>query len=139
MNSFVTMVNENGSYCEMQIDGEIDALTQQWIDRHNPQRVEYRAAFRGANDEIFHLIEFDDVMDYYDEARANMRRIVAYRISTTNEAAQAEGHAINAVLAGYRNNWTIGRRNWLIARGYTNVPEPTKEPAPAGELDYDWG
>lgn len=138
MNTFATLVDINGTYHEMQINGQIDNLTQQWIDRHNPTRVEYRAA-RVNSQDLEQITEFDDYMDYRDEVRANLHTIVAYRIGHDNQAAVAEGTAIGAVLTGYHYNWNIGRRNWLIARGYTNVPELTIEPAPAGDLDYDWG
>jgi hypothetical protein len=135
---FLTSSGPWGSYGAMQIDGEIDGLTQQWIDRHAATRIQFRAA-RIDGKELMQLTEFDDVMDFHDEAHARMRTVVEYRVDLDNRAAIAEGTAIDAVLSGYRQGWQIGRRNWLIARGYTNVPELTKEPEPLGELDYDWG
>lgn len=137
MNEFITSVDENGSYGAMQISSSIDGLTQQWIDKYSPTRVQFRAAIINGK-ELMQLSEFDDVMDFYDDAKSRVRTVIEYRVGSDNQAAIAEGVAISAVLAGYRYNWNIGRRNWLIARGYANVPELTKDVEPAGELDYEW-
>lgn len=139
MSKFVTLVNERESSSEMQLapSGHIEPLLQQWIDRHNPQRVEYRSAQRGSTDELSQLVEFDDIMDYHAESDSSMRCMVAYRIDNGNQAARAEGMAIDAVLAGYRTAFALERRSWLIARGYVNVPDPLIDEV-VGDLEYEW-